>query len=934
MSRDALIVGINQYQSLSGLNAPAADAEAVAARLQTQGEFRVHRLPEVIKKGRPTVGSRQPVTTQALEESLIQLFKPKGKNVPNTALFYFSGHGLQREAGVQEGYLATSDTDPNKGNFGLPLNWLRRLLQQSPVREIIVILDCCHSGELMAFSEADPGARSGISRLFMAASREYESAYESLEGKHSVFTQALLSGLDPYKQAGGKVSSYGLTEHISQQLRGEIQQPLFETSGSEIVLTRVSGLKAAFSKTPISTFARLKKLTFGFCPYRGLSPFDEAHADYFFGRDDLTAQLLNKVKNSDFCALVGASSSGKTSLLRAGLVHHLHKGTSIPGSDKWTIKLITPTKHPIKGLAAAFTTATTDDVQRAEQMHQAERFLQESGGSGLSKLVMANLLKPGETSIPAASKLWLVVDQFEELLTPTADVAVIAERQLFIRCLMETLADPSTPLGIVIGLRADAMDELLPYEQLRTLVQQNAVIVTPMSLAQIKDVIKKPAEKMEIELDQHLLYTLTVDTTGAPGELALLQQTLLELWRRRDAGGTAPKLTLDAYQALGSIRSVLTNRATAVYESLDDEMKRAARRIFLGLCELGEGREDDRRRAFRNELINEHFPADLIDRTLDKLALERLVVVSQAAIATNCCCPNQGIEIPGATWQTQRDESSPLTTWFVNHVSDTAKPLLGSPRTVEIVHKSLVNDWDLLRTWLAESRSVMRLQRRLESSAQEWDQRHRPKGSEYLLGGTQLQETLAFLQLHRDELSDLAQAFIHASRKSQNRLRFRTSLLIPLALVAGVAISIVSRFIFPPTPQLPAAVDIPSEVRRRGAAPTGPSGAAQSEAPAQGVWQRRAANSAESSQNPRLTSGLTSGLTTAPSAFSTEDYTVLPAGKMASPSNPNELIEVWWVQPKGLATPTALEAVPEAVPEVVPENVPENVPEAAAAGRE
>lgn len=283
MSRDALIVGINQYQSLPALNAPAADAEAVADCLQkTQGEFRVHRLPEVIREGRAAVGRRHPVTAQMLEESLIQLFKPKGKSTPTTALFYFSGHGLQREAGIQEGYLATSDTDPSKGNFGISLNWLRRLLQQSPVRQLIVMLDCCHSGELLTFNDADPGARAGTDRLFMAASRDYESAYEALDGKHSVFTSALLAGLNPYQQEGGKVSSYGLTEHVSQQLRGEIQQPLFETSGSEIVLTRVSGLKAAFSKTPLTTLTRIKQLSFGFCPYRGLSPFDEAHAEITF----------------------------------------------------------------------------------------------------------------------------------------------------------------------------------------------------------------------------------------------------------------------------------------------------------------------------------------------------------------------------------------------------------------------------------------------------------------------------------------------------------------------------------------------------------------------------------------------------------------------------------------------------------------------------
>ncbi|MEM9947256.1 MAG: caspase family protein [Cyanobacteria bacterium P01_D01_bin.36] len=908
MSRDALIVGINQYRSLPALNAPAADADAVAARLQAQGEFRVQRMPEVIKNKQATVGLRRGVTSQMLEDALVQLFKPKGKNIPNTAVFYFSGHGLQRDAGIQEGYLATSDVDPANGNFGISLNWLRRLLQQSPVRQIVVILDCCHSGELLTFKDADPGARSGIDRLFMAASREYESAYESLEGKHSVFTKALLSGLNPYEQDGGKVNSYGLTEHISQQLRGELQQPLFESSGSEIVLTRVSGLKAAFSKTPISTFTRLKKLSFGFCPYRGLSPFDEAHADYFFGREELTTQLLEKIEHGNFCALIGASSSGKTSLLRAGLAHHLRKGDRITGSENWDVRLITPTQHPIRGLAAAFTATTQDEVQRAGQMHQAESLLSVHGGSGLTQLIRSSLMKPGETSIPSTSKLWLVIDQFEELFTPSSDAAVLAERQQFIHCLMEAIAEPSIPLGIVIGLRADAMDGLLPYERLKALVEKNTVLLTPMSYDQIKDVVKKPAEKMGIELDPTMLYNLTMDTNGAPGELALIQQTLLELWRKREtgvAGSTAPKLTMEAYMNLGGVKNVMTHRASTVFESLNEEMQPAARRIFLSLCELGEGREDHRRRAFRSELLNENFPAEIIDATLDKLATERLVIVSQAAVSTNCCS-DQGVEMPSATWQTQRDESSPLSTWFLDNVSTTAMPILGSPRTIDLVHDSLVNDWDLLRTWLAESRSIMRQQRRLERQAQEWAERNRPNGTEYLLGGTQLQEALAFLQLNRSELSNLAQDFIANSRRIQNRLRLRTSMLIPLALIAGMAASIVSRLIFPPAP---------SQTPTQEVAPAAGSESAEEqtetvEEQELGIWQRRPAESSAEvpveaaasdapviQVSPEMSDAIADG-----------DYMLVPAGKMPSPSDPNQEVEIWLMQPNDVAMPVPIDS--------------------------
>ncbi len=903
MSRDALVVGINQYQALPMLSASAADAEAVAARLQAQGEFRVQRMPEVISKKRAVVGQRRGVTAQMLEDALVKLFKPKGKSIPTTALFYFSGHGLQREAGIQEGYLVTSDTNPSQGNFGISLDWLRRLLQSSPVQQIVVILDCCHSGGLLSFREADPGARQGVDRLFMAASREYEAAYEALEGQHSVFTKALLSGLNPYEQQGGKVSNYNLSDHVSQQLRGELQQPLFESSGSEIVLTRVSGLKAAFSKTPISTLARLKQMSFGFCPYRGLSPFDEAHADYFFGRKALTDELLNRVESSNFCALVGASSSGKTSLLRAGLMHHLRQGDRIANSASWQLKLITPTQQPLKALAAAFTSTNADSIQRAEQMHQAERMLRAHPGSGLAQIIRAALMKPGETSIPSLSKLWLIIDQFEELFTPEASDEIAEERQLFIRCLLNAIADPSLPFGIVISLRADAGDALIDYPVLKTLVEENTVLVTPMSYEQIKEVVQKPAEKMSLKIDENLLYTLMLDTNGAPGELALLQQTLLELWRARSNnlhGGpsNAPTLTMDSYLSLGGVKNVMTLRATEVYKSLSEEMQRAARRIFLAVCELGEGREDHRRRAFRSELINERFPAEVIDYTLDRLSAERLVVVSQSTLATSCCS-EQGLEMPAAAWQTQQDESSPLKTWFLNNLSAKSAPLLSSPRTVEIVHDSLVTDWDLLRSWLSESRSVLRQQRRLERSAQEWAERQRPKGAEYLLGGTQLQDAIAFAQLHRNELSELSQDFVAISRRVQGRLKFRTSMLIPIALIAGIAASLVSRFVFPPVPRvpIPAEIQSPAIDEDDASATSIESTAAENQSsesqPSEvlGPWQKK---------NPSTTVTASPEMPALPAAVTEGNYVVMPAGRMPSLSNPDEEVEVWFISPEEL----------------------------------
>jgi uncharacterized caspase-like protein len=155
MSRDALVVGINSYSCdrLSNLKAPAEDAEKIAQLLHEYGDFQVTRLPSIKDKqnNKPVVGKTTKVTLTQLKEAIVQLFKPEGKSIPDTALLFFSGHGLQENLGVSQGFLATSDVDPESGKWGLSLDWLRKVLQSSPVRQQIVILDCCYSGELLNF---------------------------------------------------------------------------------------------------------------------------------------------------------------------------------------------------------------------------------------------------------------------------------------------------------------------------------------------------------------------------------------------------------------------------------------------------------------------------------------------------------------------------------------------------------------------------------------------------------------------------------------------------------------------------------------------------------------------------------------------------------------------------------------------------------------
>jgi WD40 repeat protein/energy-coupling factor transporter ATP-binding protein EcfA2 len=761
MSRDALVVGINSYQYLPGLQAPARDAEAIAKCLETDGEFRVRRLPEVIQSGQPQIGQKTKVTLRELETALVNLFKPKGNNIPQTALFYFSGHGIQKDAGIQEGYLAVSDVHPDVGFYGLSLFWLRRLLQESPVRQRIVWLDCCHSGELLNFLEADPGARPGTDRLFMAASREYESAYESLDSPYSVFTQALLTGLDPQRVATGIVTNHSLTDSVSNTLKGELQQPLFESSGSEIVLTRSASLPQLVNPVPTSSI----------CPYRGLEFFDEAHTEYFFGREDLTDQLIERLRTGRFLAVIGASGSGKSSVVRAGLIAELRQGKKFSGSDRWQIKLLTPTEHPLKSLTTAFIDPDASGLERAEQLRRAETFLQD-GGAGFAQLVRASL--PTELTTTGLHPrvrphLLLVIDQFEEVFTLCHSLSAEQERQQFFDCLLGALQTASDCLSIVIVLRADFFSKCSLYEGLARQIEQNLVMVTPLNYDQIKATIVRPAQKVGLVCEPNLVYTMLLDVIGAPGELPLLQYTLLELWQQRqiEPDNTA-KLTLDTYTELGGVRGTLQKRATELFYSLTVEEQTVAKRIFLALTQLGEGTEDTRRRVLKSELVSPTFPIDLIERVLETLVAAKLIVTNQ----------ERGVWNAGTG------------SWDVGQVSTGEAPIASDcPETIDVVHEALIRNWSLLRSWLDENREMLRRQRRIERAAQEWNKAGQPIATDYLLRGSRLIDAEDFALTYPHELSALARRYLAVSQSESQRARQELRLLkiaIPSVLLVAL----------------------------------------------------------------------------------------------------------------------------------------------------
>jgi WD40 repeat protein/transcriptional regulator with XRE-family HTH domain len=324
----------------------------------------------------------------------------------------------------------------------------------------------------------------------------------------------------------------------------------------------------------------------GLPPYKGLLSFEEADTGLFFGREILTRQLADRLANlaenssTRFLAVVGASGSGKSSLVRAGLA------VDLKGRD-WQVILLTPGAEPARALDTSM------------EMVQAE------------------------------GRVILIVDQFEETFTLCHNDS---ERVLFIENLLRLAQAPAGKFSIVIALRADFYSHCAQYPQLRLVVATEQEYIGQMTREELRRAIEEPARcggwEFEPGLVDLLLNDIGAQGTGEPepGALPLLSHALLATWERR-RGRT---LTLDGYHASGGVRGAIAETAENVFnDQLNQSQQELAQDIFLRLTELGEGTEDTRRRAALNELVRQSEGATQLRTLLNTLAEARLITLNE-----------------------------------------------------------------------------------------------------------------------------------------------------------------------------------------------------------------------------------------------------------------------------------------------------------------
>jgi WD40 repeat protein/DNA-binding SARP family transcriptional activator len=319
-------------------------------------------------------------------------------------------------------------------------------------------------------------------------------------------------------------------------------------------------------------------------PYKGLRAFEEADTADFFGREALVQQLVSRLREGEpggrFLALIGASGSGKSSAVKAGLIPALRQG-AVPGSAEWFIATLTPGEHPLASLAAALLSVAA----------RPPAFLLEQLQTNVRGLVWAvDTVLAGVTG-----DLLLVVDQFEELHTLTAGEA---ERSQFLALLHAAVAEPRSRVRVLMVLRADFTDRPLQYSEFGELMRAHTEFVLPLSAEALGHAVTGPARRVGVMVDADLLAAVVGDVNEQPGALPMLQYALTETFEH--AGGR--QLTLDAYHAIGGLSGALARRADEILDGLDAAGQVQARQVFLRLVTLGEGVEDTRRRVLRAEL--------------------------------------------------------------------------------------------------------------------------------------------------------------------------------------------------------------------------------------------------------------------------------------------------------------------------------------------
>lgn len=442
-------------------------------------------------------------------------------------------------------------------------------------------------------------------------------------------------------------------------------------------------------------------------PFPGLRPFNTNEAHLFFGREGQSEEVLANLKKNRFSAVLGASGSGKSSLIYCGLLPILYGGFLHNGRSKWRVITTRPGHNPIEMLAKSMAMAI--GTKQEEEPNEDDIYINEAmlkrSVSGISNIIQQYTLNDDENVL-------ILVDQFEELFrfqhsSTNHDALNITEH--FVNLLCNAQAQTTLPIYIVLTMRSDFIGECSPFQNLTKLINDSHYLIPRMTREDYRKAITGPIAVGGAKISPQLVQLLLNEMGNNPDELPIMQHALMRTWeywtKKTD---TLQPIGIEDYEAIGRMEHALSIHANEAYDELDYDHRKSCEIIFKSITEKGADNRGIRRPTTVRDLAS-------IAQTSPQQIAEIVDIFR-----------SKGRTFLTPAWGTEITEES----------------------YIDISHESLMRVWDKLKNWVEEETSAVKMYKRLADSAELFD-----LGKTTLWGSPDLQLAISWREKQQPNLA-------------------------------------------------------------------------------------------------------------------------------------------------------------------------------------